>query len=61
MRLFRVLMSLGGTRATKAAMDILGMPAGITRRPRLPLLDAGDRAKISAVLDEVGIRQIEGL
>jgi 4-hydroxy-tetrahydrodipicolinate synthase len=61
MRLFAVLVAHGGTRATKAALGILELPGGITRRPRLPLLDDAALTEIAAVLDEIEIRRIEGL
>jgi 4-hydroxy-tetrahydrodipicolinate synthase len=61
MRLFTVLMRHGGTRATKATLGLLGFPGGITRRPRLPLVDDPALADISAVLDELEIRRFEGL
>lgn len=60
-RLFRILTQFGGTRATKAALGVLGLPGGITRRPRLPLLDPSEVAQIAAVLDDLDIRSIEHL
>jgi 4-hydroxy-tetrahydrodipicolinate synthase len=57
MRLFTVLMGHGGTRATKAALGLMGLPGGITRRPRLPLVDDEALAEIAAVLDELEIRR----
>jgi 4-hydroxy-tetrahydrodipicolinate synthase len=61
MHLFTCLMSHGGTKATKAAMGLLGLPGGITRRPRLPLVNDTALGEIAALLDELDIRRIEGL
>ncbi|HEV8297905.1 MAG TPA: dihydrodipicolinate synthase family protein [Acidimicrobiales bacterium] len=62
-RLLRVsaeLFSFGaGMRTTKAALELLGLPGGIPRRPRLPLADGAVRAKIAQALDELGIRESE--
>lgn len=60
-RLFATLTQFGGTRATKAALGVLGLPGGITRRPRLPLLNPAEVAQIAAVLDELDIRSVEQL
>jgi 4-hydroxy-tetrahydrodipicolinate synthase len=61
MRLFGCLMGYGGTRATKAALGILGLPGGITRRPRLPLVGPDALAAIATLLDDLEIRRIEGI
>ena len=46
--------------AHKAALGILGLPGGYPRKPWLPLDDASIR-KLSRDLDELGIREFEGL
>jgi len=61
MRLFTVLMRHGGTRATKAALGLLGLAGGITRRPRLPLVEPDAVAEIADILDQLDIRRLEGL
>jgi 4-hydroxy-tetrahydrodipicolinate synthase len=60
-RLFSILTEYGGTRATKAALGVLGLPGGITRRPRLPLLDPAEVAQIASALDDLDIRSVEHL
>jgi len=60
MRLFAETRRLGGLSATKAMLELLGLPGGSPRPPRLPVDDA-TRAEISRVLDALDIRAVEGL
>lgn len=60
MRLFTETRRLGGISATKAALDLLGLPGGIPRPPRLPVTDAV-RKEIATMLDVLDIRAVEGL
>jgi 4-hydroxy-tetrahydrodipicolinate synthase len=64
-RLLRVSAELfafgAGMRTTKAALELLGLPGGIPRRPRLPLADDAMRSRIAEALDELGIRASEGI
>jgi 4-hydroxy-tetrahydrodipicolinate synthase len=60
MHLFTETRRLGGIAATKAALDLLGLPVGMPRRPRLPVPDAA-KAEIAAMLETLDIRATEGL
>ena len=63
---FRVMMALDrmsrryGKGAIKASLDILGLPGGPPRPPRLPL-DEQARAAIAATLEGLDIARREGL
>jgi len=46
---------LGGIAAVKCALELLGLPGGTVRPPRLPL-DADRRAAVAALLDACGVR-----
>jgi dihydrodipicolinate synthase/N-acetylneuraminate lyase len=59
MRIFTLAMQHGGIRSTKAALTLLGLPGGIPRRPQLPIIDPSTLSDISAVLEEIGLRDIE--
>ena len=57
-KLFGALMDYGAGRATKSALNRLGLPGGYPRRPRLPVNDARLDAVIR-VIAELGIAEIE--
>jgi 4-hydroxy-tetrahydrodipicolinate synthase len=60
MQLFGATRDCGGIVATKAALGILGLPGGIPRRPRLPA-DAPTTERIRrTMIDELGLRELEG-
>jgi 4-hydroxy-tetrahydrodipicolinate synthase len=55
LRLYTALASVGGVSGTKAALNQLGLPGGVPRKPRLPVLpEWNDR--IARILDELDIR-----
>lgn len=53
-------LSHSGNKGNKAALKILGLPGGYSRRPRLAL-GPEDEKKVARVLDELDIRGEEGL
>lgn len=56
-RIVDLLWWVGGPRyvsGTKAALEIIGLPAGPPRPPRLPLPDEM-RPRLRAVLDKIGL------
>jgi 4-hydroxy-tetrahydrodipicolinate synthase len=55
LRLHAGFRRLGGIAAVKCALELLGLPGGTVRRPRLPL-DADRRAAVAALLDECEVR-----
>jgi 4-hydroxy-tetrahydrodipicolinate synthase len=57
LRLFAAGTAYGGA---KAALDVLGLPGGFPRRPRLPATEDAKQA-LAEVLDELDIRAIEGI
>jgi 4-hydroxy-tetrahydrodipicolinate synthase len=59
MRIFTMAMQHGGIRCTKAALTLLGLPGGIPRRPQLPITDPSALSDITAVIEEIGLREIE--
>lgn len=60
LRLGVVLAKYQNPRAIKAAVNLLGLPGGVPRRPYLPL-DTDAVAEIAQVLEALEIRQIEGI
>lgn len=54
------LRKYGPIVGTKAALNILGLPGGYPRRPRLPVTDAAT-AEIAQLLEDLDIRRLEGL
>jgi 4-hydroxy-tetrahydrodipicolinate synthase len=60
LRLHAGLRRLGGIAAVKCALELLGLPGGTVRPPRLPL-DADRRAAVAALLDELMVRAVEDL
>jgi 4-hydroxy-tetrahydrodipicolinate synthase len=60
MRLHAGFRRLGGIAAVKCALELLELPGGTVRRPRLPL-DADRRAAVAALLEELDVRRPAGL
>lgn len=58
-RLFEVLYGGGGIRATKAVLSSLGLPGGLPRKPQLPVSDEVV-ANVRAVIDQLGLAEVEG-
>jgi len=58
-RLSMALYAKGGIRATKAALNRLGLPGGFPRRPQLPIAD-DTLDELMAVIDDLRIRDLEG-
>jgi 4-hydroxy-tetrahydrodipicolinate synthase len=56
--LFGTLMDYGAGRATKSALNRLGLAGGYPRRPRLPIDDAR-LDKVMDIIAELGIAKIE--
>jgi len=61
LRLYAATRALGGVPATKAALDLLGLPGGPPRPPRAPLGEEARAAVEREMIDAVGLRAIEGL
>jgi len=59
MRLFLALYGNGGIRVTKALLDHFGLAGGYPRPPRLPS-EPEALAKALAVVEEIGLAEIEG-
>ncbi len=59
MRLFMALYGNGGIRVTKALLEHFGLAGGVPRPPRLPA-EADSVAKALAVVEEIGLAEIEG-
>jgi len=59
LRLSGTLYGAGGIRATKAALNALGLPGGYPRTPQLPLADASIPALVG-VIEQLDIAAIEG-
>lgn len=60
LKMYTTLSPYGSIRGIKAALDMLGLPGGTTRRPRTAI-DAAGRRAVAAMLDELDIRKEEGL
>jgi 4-hydroxy-tetrahydrodipicolinate synthase len=61
MRLYAATRDLGGVSATKAALDLLGLPGGPPRPPRLPV-DGATREQIQyCLIDQLALRDRERL
>lgn len=60
MRLFTQQRVLGGVGCTKAALNLLGLPGGLPRKPRLPATPE-EIERIRLMLDELDIAGCEGL
>jgi 4-hydroxy-tetrahydrodipicolinate synthase len=53
------LYAAGGIRATKAALNALGLPGGYPRLPQLPVPDSMVPPLLEAI-EQLGIGAIEG-
>jgi 4-hydroxy-tetrahydrodipicolinate synthase len=60
LRLHAGLRRLGGIAATKYALELLALPGGTVRPPRLPV-DGDRRAAVAALVDALDLRAVEGL
>ena len=61
MRLYAATRDLGGVSATKVALDLIGLPGGPPRPPRLPV-DPSTRTQIQhRLIDQLGLREREQL
>ncbi len=60
LKLFTYQRALGGIVCTKAALNILGLPGGLPRMPRLPASEK-DLLLIAEMLDDLDIRNVEGI
>jgi 4-hydroxy-tetrahydrodipicolinate synthase len=58
-QLFTLLMHHGGIRAAKAALSLLGLPGGIPRRPRLPMIGADELHHLASGLEDLQIAATE--
>jgi 4-hydroxy-tetrahydrodipicolinate synthase len=61
LRLFTATRALGGVAATKAALELLGLPGGPPRLPRVPLDESLRVAVEREMIDAVDLRALEGL
>jgi 4-hydroxy-tetrahydrodipicolinate synthase len=61
MHLFTATRDMGGITGTKSALRLLGLPGGSMRRPRLDLSAALDETVRRTMIDDIDLRQIEGL
>jgi len=59
MRLHAGFRRLGGIAAVKCALELLGLPGGTVRRPRLPL-DAEGRTAVAALLEALDMHAGSG-
>jgi 4-hydroxy-tetrahydrodipicolinate synthase len=59
LRLFTRQRALGGVACTKAALNMLGLPGGYPRKPRLPA-SAEELVLIKRMIDELDIVRCEG-
>ena len=59
LRLFMALYGNGGIRVTKSVLGRLGLPGGYPRLPR-HVADEDATARAMAVVDEIGLAEIEG-
>jgi 4-hydroxy-tetrahydrodipicolinate synthase len=58
LRLFGGLAALGGIPATKALLDVVGLPGGRPRRPRLPVGER-ERAALADLVEALDLRSLE--
>jgi 4-hydroxy-tetrahydrodipicolinate synthase len=61
MQLFNMTARHGGIRGTKAALQMLGLPGGIPRRPRRPVTDQAALDEIRALVERLDIASLEKL
>lgn len=60
LRLFTAQRALGGVTCTKTALNLLGLPGGYPRKPRLPATEQ-ETQRIGQMLAELDIARLEGL
>jgi dihydrodipicolinate synthase/N-acetylneuraminate lyase len=61
MHLFTATRDMGGITGTKAALQLLGLPGGNMRRPRLALPESMWETVRQTMIDDIDLRTIEGL
>jgi len=59
LRVYAATRELGGLVATKAALELLGLPGGVPRRPRLPATDAVRARVQSELVEAFALRETE--
>ena len=59
LRLFTMVIGIGGMRGTKACLSMLGLPGGSVRKPRLRVLDDATTAMLRRGIEELGIAESE--
>jgi len=60
LRLYAAMAAVGGVSGTKAALNLLGLPGGNPRKPRLPVPPEWE-ARIAQILVDHDVRGAEGL
>jgi 4-hydroxy-tetrahydrodipicolinate synthase len=60
MHLFTINMQYTAITGVKAALNLLGLPGGYPRRPRLPI-DDEERERLRAALADLDIEELKGL
>jgi len=60
LRLFSAQRALGGVTCTKAALNLLGLPGGYPRKPRLPATEQ-EAQRVAQMLAALDIARLEGL
>jgi 4-hydroxy-tetrahydrodipicolinate synthase len=58
LRIYDGFTKLGGSKALKVALTMLGLPGGYPRRPRLPI-DESLHPKVRELIDRFGIEELE--
>ena len=61
MHLFTATRDMGGITGTKAALQLLGLPGGSMRRPRLALPESLWHEVRQTMIDDIDLKEIEGL
>ena len=58
LRIYDEFTKLGGSKALKVALNMLGLPGGYPRRPRLPI-DESLHPRVRELIDRFGIEEME--
>jgi 4-hydroxy-tetrahydrodipicolinate synthase len=58
LRIYDEFTKIGGSKALKVALNMLGLPGGYPRRPRLPI-DESLHPKVRELIDRFGIEELE--